>query len=334
MIFGNAGKNGFPGLDPDWKESGRKIGSAIKKLLLVFGGFLVVMAVAFGSHFTLTEEQYGVVYTFGIPRVAEKAGWNWKIPVIQKVKTLPKTVLGMPIGYEAGTDAVIESESIMITQDFNFLDVDFYIEYRVSDPIKALNHEATYYDIIRNLAQSYIRDTIGTHNVDSVLTTGKTEIENEIETKLRDRLVEEDIGYSIENVLMQDADQPTEEVKLAFSNVENAKQSMDTKVNEGNQYQNTKIPEAEAKADKLIRDAEAEKQARINEANGEVAKFNAMYEEYRKYPLITKKRMLYETFEELLPNLKVYITNGTTETVLPLDQFSSVQVNGESVVSE
>jgi len=279
------------------------------------------------THFSLTEEQYGIVFTFGNPKVVEKPGFNWKVPYIQGVVKLPKTIQSMSIGYIVDTNEVIESESIMITEDFNFIDVDFYVEYRISDPEKAWKNYASHREIIRNLAQSYIRDTIGLRTVDDVLTTGKTEIEHEIETKLRERLIAEDIGFSIENVLMQDADQPTEEVKQAFSNVENAKQSMDTKINEGNEYKNTKIPEAEAKADRLIKNAEAAKQARINEANGEAAKFTAMYDEYMKYPLITKQRMLYETMEELLPDMKVYITDGTTETVLPLDRF--VGIKGE-----
>lgn len=293
--------------------------------VLLLGGATVMLS----SHYTLTEEEYGVITTFGSPSVSDKAGWNWKIPLVQQVTKVPKTVMGMPIGYDQYSNDTILSESLMITKDFNFVDVDFYVEYKVSDPINAVIHAETATDIIKNLAQSYIRDTIGSYDIDSVLTTGKTEIENVIETKLRERLMEENIGYSIENVLMQDADQPTSAVKAAFSAVENAKQSMDTKINEGNEYYNTNIPKAEAAADKLIKDAEAEKTSRINEAEGEVAKFNAMYEEYRKFPYVTRKRMLYETLEDLLPNVKVYIAGSGTQTLLPLEQFSNVKVGGD-----
>ena len=77
-------------------------------------------------------------------------------------------------------------------------------------------------------------------------------------------------------------------------------------------------------ADKLIQEAEAFKQERINEATGQVARFEDTYAEYIKYPLITKKRMFYETMEDLLPSLKVIIDNGSgTQTMLPLEPFAA-----------
>ena len=79
----------------------------------------------------------------------------------------------------------------------------------------------------------------------------------------------------------------------------------------------------EAEADQIIQDAEAQKQVRINEAEAEVARFNAMYEEYVKNPEITKKRMFYETMEDVLPGMKIVIDNGDgVQKVLPLDSFT------------
>ena len=91
-------------------------------------------------------------------------------------------------------------------------------------------------------------------------------------------------------------------------------------MNNANKYRNEQIPGAEAESDKILQDAEASKQQRINEANGQVARFNAMYEEYAKYPEVTKKRMFYEAVE-----IKVIIqsADGNTSTVLPLDSFVS-----------
>ena len=67
-------------------------------------------------------------------------------------------------------------------------------------------------------------------------------------------------------------------------------------------------------------------QERISEAEGQVSRFNDMYDEYAKYPLITKQRMFYETMEDLLPTMKVYIVdeNGT-QKLLPLDSFTAAQ---------
>ena len=157
----------------------------------------------------------------------------------------------------------------------------------------------------------------------NVITTGKNEIQAEIKEKLIDRLEKEDLGLQLVNITIQDATPPTAEVLEAFKAVETAKQSKETSINNANKYKSEQEPAAVAKVDEIIKNAEATKQSRINEAEGQVARFNAIYEEYTKNPLITKQRMFYETMEEVLPDLKVIITGGNgTQTLLPLEPFS------------
>lgn len=98
----------------------------------------------FMGHYTLTEEEDAVVETFGVPTVVSKTGWNWKIPFIQKVTKVPKSILGMAIGYDTETGMSVYEESLMITKDLSFVNVDLYIEYRVSDPIKAVINKDAY----------------------------------------------------------------------------------------------------------------------------------------------------------------------------------------------
>ena len=129
------------------------------------------------------------------------------------------------------------------------------------------------------------------------------------------RLEKEDIGLQMVNITIQDAEPPTAEVLAAFKEVETAKQSADTAVNNANKYRSEQIPAAEAEADKILQNAQAQKEARINEAMGQVARFNSMYQEYARYPLITKQRMYYETMEEVLPDLRVIIQDGSGSTV-------------------
>ena len=107
--------------------------------------------------------------------------------------------------------------------------------------------------------------------------------------------------------------------------VETAKQGKETSINNANKYRNEQLPEAEAKVDKILKDAEATKQQRINEANGQVARFNAMYAEYIKNPAVTRHRMFYEAMEEILPQMKIIINGNdgnTIQTILPLDSFT------------
>lgn len=306
-------------------------------------GLVCVLAIAavcaMDSFYMLNENTYAVVTTFGSPSVTTTAGLHFKAPFIQRVHKITKNIMGMPIGYavEDANDptvdenypATILKESEMITKDFNFVDVDFYIEYQVVDPIQAFVHADTYQEIIKNLAQSYIRDTVGTYNVDDVITTGKSEIQSKVKEKLSNRLEEENIGYGIYNVTIQDAQPPTAEVTNAFKAVEDAKQGMDTAINQAKKYQSEQIPTANARADKAIQDAEAYKQEKINEATGQAARFNDLYQEYSKYPLITKKRMFYEAMEEILPDLKVIINSSDgTQTLLPLESFTSAGTGG------
>lgn len=283
---------------------------------------------ALQSIYSLQEDEYAVVQTFGYVQVVETPGIKFKIPYIQSVYKVSKASKQFAVGYSLETDETIDKESFMITSDYNFVNVDFYFEYQISDPIKYFYASEEPEVIVKNLAQSYIRDTVGSHGVDEVLTTGKYAIQSEIKMKLQERMELEDIGIQITNAVIQDAEVPTTEVAQAFKNVEDAKQGMETAINNANADANTRIPAANAQADKIIKDAQAQKEALIAEAEGQVARFNSLYEEYIKFPLITKERMFYETLEEVLPNMDIYITDGSTQTILPLEPFATVE-NGK-----
>lgn len=307
---------------------------AVKRTFLVILLLAALAAVASNSYYTLSEDKMAVVTTFGRPTSVMTSGLKFKIPLIQQVHKMTKEIRGMSIGYNPDYDqenhansennpVPVPTESEMITKDFNFVNVDFYIEYQIIDPVKAYINSETYMLILKNLAQSYIRDTVGSYSVDEVITTGKAEIQAKVKLLLSERLEQEDIGIGIYNVTIQDAEPPTEAVNNAFKAVEDAKQGMDTKINEAKKYQSQQLPAANARVDKATRDAEAYRQQRISEAEGQVERFNEMYEEYVKYPLITKKRMFYETMEDMLPSLKVIIDGGDgTQKILPLESFT------------
>ena len=301
---------------------GKKIAGGISIAVIAIFALILLG----GSFYSLKENEYAVITTFGVPKVVEESGIHVKLPVIQELSRVPKTINGFTIGYDSDTGEYIDRESFMITRDYNFVNVDFYVEYRVTDPTKYLYASEAPVSILKNLTQSYIRDTIGLYDVDSVITTGKNEIQASIKQKIINRLEIEDIGVQLVNITIQDAEPPTTEVIDAFKNVENAKQGKETAINNANKDRNEKIPQAEAECDQIIKTAEAEKEARINEAQGQVSRFEQMYAEYSKYPLITKQRMFYETMEDLLPTMKVYIVdeNGT-QKLLPLDSFTAAQ---------
>ena len=322
-MFGK--KQQQPGNGPErFREEnvGKKIAGGISIAVIVIFALILLG----GSFYSLKENEYAVITTFGVPKVVEESGIHVKIPVIQELSRVPKTINGFTIGYDSSTGEYIDRESFMITRDYNFVNVDFYVEYRVTDPTKYLYASEAPVSILKNLTQSYIRDTIGLYDVDSVITTGKNEIQASIKQKIINRLETEDIGVQLVNITIQDAEPPTTEVIDAFKNVENAKQGKETSINKANQKRNEDIPAARAQADETVKTANAEAEERVNEAKGQVARLNELYAEYQKYPLITKQRMFYETMEEILPDMKVIIerSDGSTQTMLPLESFADL----------
>ena len=316
-MFGTGKKVNSPRGAMGMKPPKKKVSGTVVKIVLAAVILLILLG---NSYYTIKEEEQAVVCTFGSPKAVTTPGLHFKIPFVQTVNKVNTTIQGFSIGYHSTGE---EADALMITSDYNFIFVDFYAEYRVTDPVKALYASQDPELILKNIAQNCIRTTIGSYTVDSVLTTGKNEIQSNIKQLILDKLEEYDIGIQLVNITIQDATPPTTEVENAFKEVETAKQGKETALNNANKYRNEQIPNAEAEADKILQDAEADKQERINEANGQVARFNSMYEEYVKYPEVTRKRMFYEAMENVLPDVKVVIQSkdGSTDTILPLDSF-------------
>ena len=312
-----ARKTGKSAPDPQKRRVQKRIAAAVVVLVLA-------AVLGLNSTYTINEQENAVVTTFGTPSTVDTPGLHFKIPFLQQVQKVDMTIKGFTIGYDINTRESIPDESLMITSDYNFVNVDFFMEYQVTDPIKALYASNAPEEILKTLAQSYIRDTIGLYPVDEVITTGKNQIQSEIKEKIMNRMEQEDIGVQLVNLTIQDAEPPTEEVLAAFKEVETAKQNKETEVNNANKYRSEQIPLAEAEADRILQEAEAEKQSRVNEAQGQAARFNALYEEYSQNPLVTKRRMFYEAMEEILPGMKVVIQDdsGSTVNILPLDPLT------------
>lgn len=307
-------------------DAGKKAGKAVGIVVAV----IAVLILVFNSTYQIREQEQAVLVTFGKATAVTTPGLHFKIPFVQQVKKVNTTIQGFAIGYDAETDEYASDESLMITSDYNFVNVDFFVEYRFSDPVKALYASAEPVEILKSISQSCIRTVIGSYPVDDVLTTGKNEIQAAIKEAIIVQLEEQDLGITLVNITIQDSEPPTTEVMEAFKAVETAKQGKETAINNANKYRNEQIPEAQAQADGIIKDAEAQKTERINEATAQVARFNAMYEEYIKNPVMTKQRMFYETMEEVLPGLKVIIESptGDVQTFYPIESFANITTNG------
>ncbi len=272
------------------------------------------------SVYTVSEQEKAVVLTAGKYSSTKGAGMNFKIPFLQQVRKVNMTNRGLEMGYSSDYDGEPQSqESLMITKDFNIVAVDYYVEWKVVDPVKYLYNANNSEIIIKNVLQSSARDTVSLHTVDSVLTDGKAEIQGRVKELVNETLDNYDIGVLVTNVMIQDAEPPSEEVKVAFKSVEDAKQAKETLVNEANKYSNEVIPKARAEADQIIKKAEAFKESRIQEATGQAARFETIFTEYITNPDVSRARMYYETMEEILPELEVYIESGDNNMLKILD---------------
>ena len=312
-----------PSVSFDPKKLGKTVLAAIIAILV-----LILISTCW---YTVDEKQQAVITTFGKVTGTAGAGMHFKLPFgIQEVKTVDVNVYQkIEIGYrtdahDPSLSAVVTKESKMITGDYNIVNVDFFVEYKISDPVKYLYNSAEPELILKNLVQSQIRNVIGSSTVDSILTDGKAEIQQQVKELITAELAEYDIGLVLTDIKIQDSEPPTVSVIEAFKNVETAKQSAETAINQAKAYQNSELPKAKATADQLIQNAEFLKQNRINDATKQVAMFKAMYEQYVQNPEITKVRMYYEALTEALPGVKLYINttqDGGTEMLLPLESF-------------
>ena len=304
----------------DWKKFGRA--------LLIAAVVAVLIIAAMSCFYTVDDKQQAVVTTFGRVTDITDPGLHFKLPFgIQRAHKVDVNVYQkIELGYSSqGEEYVVNAnESTMITGDYNIVNVDFFVEYKISDPVAYLYSSNDPELILRNLIQSQVRNVVGSSSVDAVLTDGKENIQIQVKELVTQILEEYDIGLSLVDVRIQDSEPPTQDVIEAFKAVETAKQQAETVVNDAKAYQNAQLPDAQAQADKLIQNAQYLKQARINDAIEQVAMFTAMYEEYAQNPEITRSRMYYEAISEVLPGVKVYINTGDGSDVnmlLPLDSM-------------
>ena len=293
---------------------------------------LLAVMIVFGltCYYTVDDKQQAVVTTFGKVTDITDAGVHLKLPFgIQQVEKVDVNVYQkITLGYNpVGSGYTVDDrESAMITGDYNIVNVDFFVEYKISDPVQYLYSSNDPENILRNLVQSQVRNVVGSSTVDSVLTDGKENIQMQVRNLVTDILNQYDIGLSLVDVKIQDAEPPTQEVIEAFKNVETAKQQAETVINDAKAYKNAQLPQAQAKADKLIQNAQYLKEKRINEATEQVAMFNAMYQEYALNPQVTKSRMYYEAISQIMPGVKLYInTSGSSDVqmLLPLEDLVS-----------
>ena len=217
-------------VDVDGNKSADMVFKVIRYVII---GFFLLITVC-NSFYSVKETETAVITTFGKASIVEGKGLKFKIPYIQKVIKVDTTVKGFSIGYfenEDGSTSDVNEESVMITSDYNFVDIDFYISYEIKDPIKFLYDSDQPELILKNIAMGSIRSVMSAYKVDTALTTGKAEIQSNIKQMIIARLEEADIGINLVDASIQDVEPPTDDIKSAFKAVETAKQQKESAIN-------------------------------------------------------------------------------------------------------
>ncbi len=320
-LFGGGRKGGSS------SGSGSGGGPGFAGLGLVAGIIAVVWL--FSGIYIVEEGKQGVVMRFGAFHEITGSGPHWRIPYpVDQVEIVDvEQRRFVEIGYRSGTtgqgSVAVPREALMLTKDENIVNIQLAVQYQVSDARKFLFDVRDPNAVLKQVAESAVREVIGKSKMDYVLKEGRAEVVASIQTTMQAALELYEAGLRVSDVNLQDA-QPPEEVQAAFSDAIKAREDKERFKNEAEAYSNDVIPRARGTAARHIQEANAYKESLIAKAEGEASRFSQLYSEYRKAPEVTRKRLYLETMESVLGNTsKVLVDteNSNNLMYLPMDQL-------------
>ena len=297
---------------------------------MIVGGLVLIGVILLLTVFyTVETDEVAVVQRFGKYVRQEKPGLRTKLPfgleTVRKAKV--QRVFKAEFGFRTEEPGVrtrfsqrsFAEESLMLTGDLNVAEVAWIVQFRISDPVKYLFGNRDPALALSDVAQIVMRSVVGDHTVTEVLTERRAEIAQQVQVKMQELLNLYETGVRIETVQMQSVTPPSDEVKRAFNEVNEAQQEQSRKVNEALQAFNQEVPRERGEVDRTIAKAEGYAINRTNTAKGDVARFNSLLTEYRKAPEVTRRRLYLETMREILPTAKqVYVFDAEQpSSVLP-----------------
>ena len=279
------------------------------------------------SFYVVDQTEQAVITRLGKYLKTEDAGLHLKLPFgLDKNYNVPVTVLQTEqFGFKtvkAGRNNEyknnITDESSMLTGDLNIVDVEWIIQYKIVDPKQWLFGVYEKQQTIRDISRSVINELVGDRAILNIMSSERSSIEDNALVMMNDNFNQLGIGIKVNSVKLQNI-VPPEGVQAAFEDVNKAIQDMNRFINEGKEAYNAEIPKAQGEADKQIQLAEGYAAERINMAKGDVARFNAVYEEYKNAPDVTKKRIYIETMEEIFGDgNKPTLIDSELDNVLPV----------------
>jgi len=274
-------------------------------------GILIVLIVIWllTGIYIVSADQQGVVRRFGAYNRTTSPGIHWRIPYpvdrVDKVRV--KKIWRIEIGFRTKPRLIDRpDESLMLTGALNIVDCDVIVLYKIIDPKNYLFNVRDVERTIQLGAEAALRQVIGKHEIDEALTTGKIQIQEETKEQLQRILDLYEIGLMISEIQLQSVHAPNA-VQDAFKDVASAKEDLSRMIKQAEGYYNDLIPRTRGHAAKVVKNAQAWASERVTKAEGDAENFIRILNEYHSAKEVTRKRMLLETMEEILPRVQMYI---------------------------
>ncbi len=301
----------------------------------VVTGVLALLLLIFitSSFYQVGPDEEGVILRFGKYVRTTEPGLHAKFPfgveTVRKVKV--KYIFKEEFGFrtlKAGVRTIYSSqrfdnESLMLTGDLNVAVVEWIVRYRIKNARDFLFNVRNPEKTLRDISEAVMREVVGDRSVSEVLTVGRTEIAQSVQTQIQKIMDTYKSGIKIVTVKLQDVN-PPDPVKPAFNEVNEAKQEKEQMINQAWEAYNKAIPQAKGEAEKTIRKAEGYALNRVNRAKGDAENFIQVWKAYASAKDVTRRRLYLETLQEILPKVhKKYIIDPEIKGILqtlPLDQ--------------
>jgi membrane protease subunit HflK len=317
------GGRGPQGTPPDLEDIIRRGQDRLRQALPGGGraspALFILIAVAlvavwmFQSIYTVQPDELAVELRFGKPKdeISEPGlhfHW-WPIETVETANVAEKLV---DIGEVRGA----ASSGLMLSGDQNIVDVKFSVAYQVADPGAYLFNVANPDDMVRQIAESAVREVVGRRPAQDIFRDDRQGIAEEVRDIVQGTLEEYGAGIAINAISIEDA-APPREVADAFDEVQRAEQDEDRFVEEANQYSNQQLGQARGEAAQIREEAAAYKNRVVLEAQGEAQRFISVYEQYAKAPDVTRRRLFLETMENVLRGSNKVIVDENGQGVVP-----------------
>ncbi|UCE76996.1 MAG: FtsH protease activity modulator HflK [Gammaproteobacteria bacterium] len=299
-----------------------------------FAGFglvaiIVLVVWLFSGIYIVDAGKRGVVLRFGAFTEATMPGPHWHIPYpVEQVEIVDvEQRRFIEIGYRSGSGGqsavTVPREALMLTQDETIVNIQLAVQYQVDDPRLYLFNVRDPDAVLKQSAESALREVVGKSKMDFVLQEGRAEVVNRTKILMQEILNSYNSGLLVSDVNLQDA-QPPEEVQGAFSDAIKAREDRVRLKNEAEAYANDVIPKARGTAARQVQEAEGYRESLIAKAEGEASRFTQLLGEYEKAPEVTRKRLYLETMESVMSRTgKVLVDSESTGNLmyLPLDEL-------------